>query len=130
MIFPIWLILWSFIYFTYISKKLILNHLDVLYFYTLKKSGSSKDNKIYPHETIWFPAHKGKYMLYISCLSVICLMNWGKSKNNNPRKKIFIWAPVIPLMTSIMKVKQSSEEWLQFVSRMARGDKPGPVPDL
>lgn len=73
-----------------LSKKLLLNHPDVLYFYTLKKSGSSKDDKTHPHETIWFLAHKGKHMLYLSSLSVICLMNWGKSKNNNPRKNLYL----------------------------------------
>lgn len=40
-----------------------------------------------------------------SCTSILvmCLWNWAKSKHNNPRK-IHGSAPVIPLMTSLMKV--------------------------
>lgn len=54
---------------------------------------------------IVFPTHIGKGLCNSSfSLSVMGLMNWVKSEHNNPGKKIYSWAPVIPLMTSLMKV--------------------------
>lgn len=49
--------------------------------------------------------HKRKHFFSNGCtgILVMCLWNWVKSKHNNPRK-IHGSAPVIPLMTSLMKV--------------------------
>lgn len=47
-------------------------------------------------------------------ISVICLMNWAKSEYNNPRE-ISGRAPVIPLMTSLMKVTSLQNGGCSFV---------------
>lgn len=52
-------------------------------------------------------------------ISVICLMNCGKSKYNNPRI-IYGWAPVNPLMTFLMKVTSLQNGGCSFVALQYR----------
>lgn len=77
-----------------------------LSFSFLKLSNLKTNDMSTPLKRIVFPTHKDKDLCN-SCfsLSVMCLMNWGKYEHNNPgKKKIYSRAPVIPLMTSLMKV--------------------------